>query len=90
MVTSYKLTDLQILVEVKLDLSAQQLSEIMPSSSAFYRMIYYKNLKIPMWLSESVNRRRTDNTMAKKKDKRTNNDLHKTRSSNTNPTKNQR
>jgi len=27
------------------------------------------------WLSESVNRRRTENTMAKKKDKGTNNDL---------------
>ena len=40
-----------------------------------------KSLKIPKGLSESVNQRRTDNTMAKKKD--TNNDLqnitHKTK-----------
>jgi len=35
-------------------------------------------LKIPKGLSESVNRRRTDNTMAnRKKDKSTNNDLQK-------------
>ena len=35
-----------------------------------------KSLKIPKGKSESVNRRRTDNTVAKKKkDKRTNGDL---------------
>ena len=34
-----------------------------------------KSLKIPKRQSESVNRRRTDNTMTKKKYKRTNNDL---------------
>ena len=43
-----------------------------------------KSLKIPKGISESINRRRTDNTMAKrKKDKRANNDLqnitHKTK-----------
>jgi hypothetical protein len=39
-----------------------------------------KSLKIPKGQSESVYRRRTDNTMAKKKYKRTNNDqqdMHK-------------
>jgi len=34
-------------------------------------------LTISKGKSESVNRRRTDNTKAKKKDKRTNNDLQK-------------
>ena len=34
-----------------------------------------KSLKIPKGQSESVYRRRTDNTMAKEKDKGTNNDL---------------
>jgi aminopeptidase-like protein len=34
-----------------------------------------RSLKIPKGLSEAVNRRTTDNTMAKKKDKRTNSDL---------------
>ena len=43
-----------------------------------------KSLKIPNELSDSVNRKRTDNTIAKrKKSKRTNNDLqditHKTK-----------
>jgi len=37
--------------------------------------IVKKSLKIPKGLAESLNRRRTDNTMATSK--RTNNDLHK-------------
>jgi hypothetical protein len=45
---------------------------------------YKKSLKIPKGYSESVNRRRTDNIMARgKKNKKTNNDLpnitHKTK-----------
>ena len=43
-----------------------------------------KSLKIPKGLSESVYRRRTDNTMVK----RTNNDLQNMHKSNTKPTKN--
>ena len=35
-----------------------------------------KSLKIPNWLSEAVNRRRTDNTVIKRK--RTNKDLQNT------------
>ena len=38
-----------------------------------------KSLKIPKEKSKSVNRRRTDNTMAKTKYKRTNNDLYNIR-----------
>jgi hypothetical protein len=37
-----------------------------------------KSLKIPKGLSEAVNRGMIYNTMAKKKDKGTNNDLHNT------------
>jgi hypothetical protein len=55
-------------------------------------VLFKKSLKIPKWQSESVYRRRTDNTMAKrKKYKRTNKDLqniHIKLKSNTNPTKN--
>jgi hypothetical protein len=36
-----------------------------------------KRLKVPKGFSESINRRKTDNTMAKK-DKRTNKDLQNT------------
>jgi cbb3-type cytochrome oxidase cytochrome c subunit len=41
-----------------------------------YSYFSKKNLKIPKGYSESVSRRRTDNTMTKRK--RTNNDLQKT------------
>ena len=49
-----------------------------------------KSLKIPKRESESVNRRKTDNTMSKKSTKgQTTINIHiKLRSSNTNPTKN--
>jgi len=49
--------------------------------------IYKKSLKIPKGQSESVYRRWTDNTMAKRKSTKGQTTIYKT-SSNTNPTKN--
>ena len=46
------------------------------SSLTHYPLIVFKSLEILKWLSESVNRRRTNNIMVK--GKRTNNDLQNT------------
>ena len=84
-----KITESQFLIFFALKIIV--LTDIPRGKRYFVEITNKKRLKIPKGQSESVYRRRTENTMAKRKSTKGQTTINKTyiqRSSNTNPTKN--